>query len=309
MADIILMETLYRRLKEMGTAERDVPMSRYTTFKTGGPADMVFRPESREKLRDALAMVRESGVPLTVIGGGSNLLVSDTGIRGVVLRLAGGNVMRGNIQLRGDATVYAEAEVDKKEFVDFCLAAGLGGMEFLAGMPGCIGGGIAMNAGTNMGTFAGVLEAVDFIDGDGRFRTAEITGDMAHYRKMDLGEDAIILGGLFRLNKALDPEAVKQTVSGLIRERGVKHPIGYPSAGSVFKNPPHHSSWKLIHDAGLQGKRIGGAMVSELHTNFIINVDNATSGDVRSLILYVQDEVYRRFGIRLEPEVKMVGDF
>ncbi len=309
MADIITMDTVYRRLKGMGNAERDVPMKHYTTFKTGGPADIIFRPGSREQLREAVACVRGYGVPLTVVGGGSNLLVSDKGIRGVVLLLAGGDGTRGKITFCGDSRVYAEAEVDKREFVDFCLNAGLGGMEFLAGMPGCIGGGIAMNAGTNMGTFAGILDAVEFLDGSGELRTAEITTDMAHYRKMDLGRDAIVLGGFFRLSKSPDPGTVRQTVSRLISERNMKHPMGYPSAGSVFKNPANHSSWKLINDAGLKGKRIGGAMVSELHTNFIINVDNATSEDVRSLIEYVRHEVHEQFGVTLEPEVRMVGDF
>ena len=153
------------------------------------------------------------------------------------------------------------------------------------------------------------LKQWNSFDKEGNVRTAEITADMARYRKMDLGGDAIVLGGFFRLSRASDPGAVKHTVSRLIGERNMKHPLGYPSAGSVFKNPAHHSSWKLINDAGLKGKRIGGAMVSELHTNFIINVDNATSEDVRSLIEHVQDEVYAQFGITLEPEVKMVGDF
>ncbi|HQP48093.1 MAG TPA: UDP-N-acetylmuramate dehydrogenase [Spirochaetota bacterium] len=309
MADSITMETLYRRLIKMGTAERNVPMKNYTTFKTGGLADIVFCPGTREQLRDAVALMRAQSVPVTVIGGGSNLLVSDDGIRGVVVRLACDNGRPGLIRLCGDELVCAGAEAGKREFVNFCLDAGLEGMEFLAGMPGCIGGGIVMNAGTNMGTFADILETVEFLDGGGLVQTMEVTRDKAHYRKIDLGDDAIVLGGYFRLRRASDPDAARNTVSRLISERGVKHPLGYPSAGSVFKNPDGYSSWKLINDAGLKGKRIGGAMVSELHTNFIINVDNATSEDVRSLIVCVQNEVYARFGVRLEPEVKLVGEF
>jgi len=209
----------------------------------------------------------------------------------------------------GDGILYADARADKKDFIDFALSRGLAGMEFMAGLPGCLGGGIAMNAGTNMGWFSDILVRVRFIGGNGAVIEREITPEMAKYRNLAVEEGAIFLGGSFRLKHAGDPGATRRCIDEIIRDREFKHPLEYPSAGSVFKNPEGHSSWKLVNDAGLRGYRVGGAMVSEKHTNFIINTGGATASDIARLIRHVQETVLVTFGVKLEPEVKMMGEF
>ncbi len=304
-----MSDAIAHELSRLGEVLRDEPLGAYTTFQTGGPADILFHPRDRKSLVDAVRLIRAGGVMLTVIGGGSNLLVADEGVRGVVIRLAGSGEWGGSIECREDGRVYAEAGVDKEDFIDFCVGEGFGGVEFLAGMPGCIGGGIVMNAGTNLGTFADILSEVELIDTAGKVVRRKIERQSASYRDIGIERGSIVLGGFFTLPRAQDPDAVRQAVERIIEERWQKHPLEYPSAGSVFKNPPGHSSWKLIDEAGLKGARVGGAMVSEKHTNFIINRDNATSADIRALIRLVQEEVEKKSGVRLEPEVRMIGEF
>jgi UDP-N-acetylmuramate dehydrogenase len=160
-----------------------------------------------------------------------------------------------------------------------------------------------------MGSFVDILADVDIVDADGMKRVVSIDRSMSSYRHMNIGKGIIITGARFRLPAADNREIVRARVEEILTDRRTKHPLDYPSAGSVFKNPDGHSSWKLINDAGLKGKTVGGASVSELHTNFIINVNNATSSDIRNLINLVRETVYKKFGVELEPEVKMVGLF
>ena len=179
----------------------------------------------------------------------------------------------------------------------------------MAGIPGCIGGGIMMNAGTFMGSFADILVDADIVDPEGNSRTVKINRSMSSYRKMNIDGGAVVTGARFRLERTDDAGRVRARVAEILSDRKAKHPLEYPSAGSVFKNPEGHSSWKLIDEAGLKGARVGGAAVSTLHTNFIINLDNATSRDVRALIDLVRETVQVKFGIELETEVKMIGSF
>ncbi len=208
-----------------------------------------------------------------------------------------------------DGSVYADATARKDFFMEFAISSGFGGVEFMAGIPGCVGGGIMMNAGTYMGSFADILADVDIVDAEGNARTMKIDRSMSSYRHMDIDRGAIVTGARFRLERTDDPGLVRGRVAGILADRKGKHPLDYPSAGSVFKNPDGHSSWKLIDEAGLKGARIGGAAVSTLHTNFIINIDNATSGDVRALIDHVRETIRKKFGLEMEPEVKMIGSF
>ena len=295
-------------LKKYGVVRQNDPLSGYTTFHTGGPADILIYPDNTGSLAEIVAFARNESCPLNVIGGGSNLLVGDRGIRGIVIRMSDDDVKKKNIRREGD-TVYCDATTKKHDFIEFSTDAGLAGFEFMAGIPGCIGGGIMMNAGTDVGSFADILDRIVLVCGDGSVREVEFSRSMSSYRKMNIPEGDIVAGAFFRLRRADNPEEVKSRVESTINERKMKHPLDFPSAGSVFKNPEGYFSWRLINDAGLKGRRIGGAMVSEKHTNFIINAGGATSWDIRELIDLIREEVRKKFGIFLEPEVKMLGEF
>ncbi len=296
-------------LREWGEVKEAEPLRHYTTYKTGGPADALVIPRNNDSIPHIVTIAREEKTPLAVIGGGSNLLVGDLGIEGIVLRICEDESRHAKISVLDDGKVYCDAMASKESFIAFAIESGFCGVEFMAGIPGCIGGGIIMNAGTFMGSFAGILKDVDIVDSGGERRVIEIDQTMSSYRHMNIGEGVFITGARFMLAVADDRAAVRSRVEEILADRKNKHPLEYPSAGSVFKNPEGHSSWKLINDAGLKGKAVGGACVSDLHTNFIINVDNATSRDIRDLISLVRETVYKKFGIELETEIKMVGQF
>ncbi len=297
-----------KKLASLGKVVRDAPMRDYTTFKTGGPADIMIWTRGPAQVVEIIGLAGREGVPLTVIGGGSNLLVGDRGIRGLVMRFAGDGGTAPAIEMR-DGTVRAEAGASKEDLIAFALGRRLGGIEFMAGIPGCVGGGICMNAGTNLGNFAGVLGGIEIVTGDGDIRTIVPGEGMGGYRNMGLPAGSVIIAGIFNLPADPEPDRTSAAVNDLVADRRKKHPLQYPSAGSVFKNPEGHASWKLINDAGLRGRRLGGAAVSDLHTNFIVNADGATSSDIRALIEEVRSVVRDRFGVELEPEVRMLGEF
>lgn len=303
-----LTEGFLSRLASLGRVRLNEPMRLYTSFRTGGHADVLARPHDRASLQEMVRLAGAEGVPVTVIGGASNLLVGDGGIRGLVVRISDGDGSSGRLSLTGEGTVYTDASVRKEDFINFCLECRLEGMEFMAGIPGCLGGGIVMNAGTTEGNFADILDTIEFVDTEGTLKSLKVRPGMAGYRRMDIGTGAIVVGASCLLRRSDDAGRVKRAVEETIRERWIKHPMDFPSAGSVFKNPEGHSSWKLVDDAGLKGCRIGGAMVSERHTNFIINFDNATSLDILNLIGHVREKVYKAFNIMLEPEIRMLGE-
>jgi UDP-N-acetylmuramate dehydrogenase len=296
-------------LSEWGLVKEKEPLKKYTTYRTGGPADVIVFPGKNEYVSDIVKIAGEGKVPLTVIGGGSNLLVGDKGIEGIVLRLCEDDFRRAEMTILEDGTLYADAIGSKENFITFAVSAGFSGMEFMAGIPGCIGGGILMNAGTFMGSFVDIVKDVDVIDASGACRTITIDTSMSSYRKMNIGEKNIITGARFRLFRTDDSVAVRSKIEEILADRKMKHPLDYPSAGSVFKNPDGYSSWKLINDAGLKGAMVGGACISDLHTNFIINVNRATSQDIKDLINLVRDTVRKKFGVEMEPEIKMIGVF
>jgi len=301
-------------LADKATVRFDEPLSLYTTFNTGGTADIFVAPDNSESVSAILKMSEEQGVPVTVIGGGSNLLVSDKGVRGIVLRIYDDktpdeNGIKEKIFISNNGLIYTEASVKKNQFIEFALSNGYSGIEFMAGIPGCIGGGIMMNAGTYMGTFMDVIHKVDVIRFNGTRESLSSKNCISSYRTFDAGGNAVITGAFFRLPLSEDPEKTRKEIVEILDDRSSKHPLDYPSAGSVFKNPEGHSSWKLVNDVGLKGKRIGGAMVSDKHTNFIINYDKASSGDIKNLIELIQREVNSKFGVSLETEIRMVGEF
>ncbi|MBN1497590.1 MAG: UDP-N-acetylmuramate dehydrogenase [Spirochaetes bacterium] len=296
-------------LSEWGQVRENELLKNYTTFKTGGPADVLVAPMSNRSISHIVTIAAENQVPLTVIGGGSNLLVGDYGIEGVVLWLCENGGRKAAMSVLEDGTLYADAMTVKENFISYAVDAGFSGVAFMAGIPGCIGGGIMMNAGTFMGTFSEIVKDVDIVDQNGDDRTVAIDRARTSYRNMNIGAGNIITGARFVLERTDDREGELNKMREVLADRGKKHPLDYPSAGSVFKNPDGHSSWKLINDAGLKGAAIGGASVSELHTNFIINLNNATSQDIRDLISKIRETVYQKFGIELETEVKMMGAF
>ncbi|HPS58866.1 MAG TPA: UDP-N-acetylmuramate dehydrogenase [Spirochaetota bacterium] len=298
-------KSLGRELERLGSLFINIPLDRFTTFRTGGIADMLFEPAGEEQLCDALQLLRGEGIPCTFIGGGSNLLVSDHGIRGAVIKIC----REDEKPVFCDDLVYAPAWVSKEMFISFAIENSLGGIEFMAGIPGTVGGGIYMNAGTNTGCFSDILRAVKIVRPGSGIETVEADSSLSLYRKNRLPEGSAIVGGFFSLPVSGNSESVKKCVEEIINERRMKHPMEYPSAGSVFRNPKGHSSWKLINDAGLKGCRYGGAMVSEKHTNFIINTGGATSSDIYKLVKRVQQAVFASTGVMLETEIRLLGDF
>ncbi len=302
-------EVIYDRLSEFGTVKLNESLSRYTTFRTGGVADILIYPKNIESVQKIRQLALDNSIPVTVIGHGSNLLISDRGIRGLVLRVSSDGVVPGEIRDEGDGLIFADAMVMKDDFISFAVERGYGGVEFLAGLPGCMGGGIVMNAGTNLGWFSSILDEILLLDGEGEAGGIKISGDMMSYRHLDLKDGWIVLGGYYRLPRSESPEVVKRSIDEILAEREAKHPLEFPSAGSVFKNPEGHSSWRLIDESGLKGKTIGGAAVSVKHTNFIVNTGGATSEDIRSLISCIQEKVFKYSGLRLETEIRMLGEF
>jgi len=301
----IISENAAKELSQFSKVGFNSSLSICTTFKTGGNADLLIEPFSEESIASIISILKDEEIAFHIIGGGSNLLISDKGLRGAVIRISG---LENSFHLSGDY-VYAGAALSKERFIEEAVAAGFGGVEFMAGIPGSIGGGIFMNAGTYMGSFVDILKKIRGVDYNGAVIEVDAGADISGYRKMNLPVNTVITGGLFSLPKSEDFNETKKCVEDIISDRWTKHPMEYPSAGSVFKNPEGFSSWKLVNDSGLKGCRIGGAMVSEKHTNFIVNTGKATATDIFNLIKHVQETVYKSSGVKLETEIKIMGDF
>ena len=279
------------------------PMSRHTTFRVGGPADVLFLPESEEQLLQALSIAREAGVPCFVIGNGSNLVVKDGGIRGLVIALGEGMAAIA----RAGETLTAWAGASLARVSAYAQASGLSGLEFASGIPGTLGGGCAMNAGAYGGQLSDVLvDARVLLDGVVRTLTVEEM-QMGYRTSLPLRRGGIVISARFALTPD-DPEAIAARMRELNARRRDKQPLNYPSAGSTFKRPEGYFAGALIEQAGLKGKRVGGAQVSEKHAGFIVNTGGATAADILTLIGTVQDEVADRFGVRLETEVRILGE-
>ena len=302
--DNILSENHVKELSQYGRVEFNSPLAHHTTFKTGGNADILITPYTEDSISHIISIVKNEHIPIHIIGGGSNLLISDKGLQGITIKISGESSF--NIS---DGYIYAGAALSKEQFISYAINERFGGVEFMAGIPGTIGGGIFMNAGTYMGSFSDILKRIRLLNDSGSIVEVDIDGLTSGYRAMTIPENNIIIGGYFFLPKTDNSLEVKNRIDSIIKDRWEKHPMDYPSAGSVFKNPESHSSWKLIYDSGLKGYRIGGAEVSEKHTNFIINRDNAASSDIYNLIRYIQERVCSHSGVRLETEIKMMGEF
>ncbi|MCI8703272.1 MAG: UDP-N-acetylmuramate dehydrogenase [Anaerotignum sp.] len=280
------------------------PMKAHTSFRIGGPAELFLTPENAAQLAEAIRILRRHEIPVFILGNGSNLLVRDKGIRGAVVQLSG---RMSALETDGTA-LYAEGGALLSAAAAKAAKAGLTGLEFASGIPGSIGGAVMMNAGAYGGEMKDVLESVDVLTRDLRQETLPVEQIGLSYRHSGLAERGdIVLGVRFRLGQG-DPQAIQARMAELAEQRREKQPLQYPSAGSTFKRPEGYFAGKLIQDAGLKGKTIGGAQVSEKHAGFLINTGNATAGEMLELIAFCQRTVEEKFGVRLETEVRIVGE-
>lgn len=299
-----MLEKLQKLLGEAKVLVQE-PMASHTTFRIGGPADYYVMPETTEELAEVLNVCKEEKVPYFILGNGSNLLVGDHGIRGVVIQLYknfDGIIIEGTtVTARAGAMLIRVAKEAGK--------AGLTGLEFASGIPGTIGGAMVMNAGAYGGEMKDVVTAVKVLTKDGEILTLTAEEMKFRYRGSVIEEQGyIVLETVMELEKG-DPQEIQSRMEELSIQRKTKQPIEYPSAGSTFKRPEGYFAGKLIMDAGLRGFQVGGAQVSEKHCGFVINTGGATAADVMQLIKSVSDKVEAQFGVPLEPEVKRVGEF
>jgi UDP-N-acetylmuramate dehydrogenase len=303
-----LKQEIITRLEQILTKDRirqNEPMKNHTTFRVGGPADIFLTP-SAEELPAVLSVCREEQMPVTVIGNGSNLLVGDQGIRGVVICIGFG--MRG-IRVDGEK-IFLEAGVTLAAAAQQAAKAGLTGLEFASGIPGTFGGAVVMNAGAYGGEMKDVIVSVRVISEDGEILTLSKEELDLSYRHSVIPERGyLVIDGELLLTREKDPDQITERMEELKKKRIEKQPLEYPSAGSTFKRPEGYFAGKLIMDAGLRGFSVGGAAVSEKHCGFVINKGNATAADICALMDEVTRIVKEKYAVTLEPEVKKVGEF
>ena len=283
-----------------GTILLDEPLSKYTWMHVGGAADYYVEPADRNDLIEIAKYFQQNGFPYLVLGRGSNVLVSDDGIRGAVINL---EAALSGLRLEQDCVV-AEAGVWLQKFVDFCIQHELSGVEMLAGIPGTIGGAVVMNAGAHGGEISDHLVEVQVLRGCEVIRVARNDAGFS-YRHSAFERD-VVLSASFRLPKG-DKEALAKRRRELILVRNETQPLELPNSGSMFKNPPNTFAARLIEQAGLKGKRIGNAQISEKHANFIVNLGTAKATDIMQLLELARRTVYQNSGIQLELEVKLCG--
>ena len=282
------------------------PLRTHTTFRIGGPAAYYFIPEREEEIIEALDFAKEKGLPYYVIGKGSNMLFSDDGFDGVIIEIGKGLE---KIEISDDGVVTAQAGVSLAYMASRLASKGLKGFAFAGGIPGTLGGGVAMNAGAYGGEMKDVLTEVTVMNAEGDIFTLPTEELELGYRTSIIKTAGyIVLEAKIRLKEG-DPEVIRETMKDLTIRRTTKQPLEYPSAGSTFKRPEGYFAGKLIMDSGLAGYQVGGAQVSEKHCGFVINAGDATARDVRTLMDNVRDIVYKKYGVTLEPEVKFLGEF
>lgn len=298
---------LIEKLKDILPPEQvlvEEPMSKHTTFRIGGNADVFVSP-ALEQLPDIIKIAKAHDVPVTLIGNGSNLLVGDKGIRGLVVSFgkeAEALSVEGTQMTIGAGCLLSKAAAEAAK-------SGLSGLEFASGIPGSLGGAIVMNAGAYGGEIKDVVVSCQVFTQEGEVKELSAEELELSYRHSCIPEkNYIVLSATVQL-KQKEERLIREEMADYKTRRVEKQPLEYPSAGSTFKRPEGFFAGKLIQDAGLRGYSVGGAQVSEKHCGFVINKGNATAADVLQLIKDVQDEVYNQFQVKLEPEVKMIGEF
>jgi UDP-N-acetylmuramate dehydrogenase len=293
-----------------GSALRsDEPLRKYTSFRIGGPADLFLAPPSEEVLSSVLQAANELSVPVTLIGGGTNVLVSDRGVRGLVVRLGRAFDTRAWSDDGSDnVLVEVGAATRLGKLVSETVDRGLAGLEFASGIPGTVGGGTLMNAGAFGGDIGSAIVYARGVGLDGRCLVFERDDLRFSYRKLALDIGVVITSIRFRLSRS-SVGKLKRMVDSVEAKRKRKQPLGFPNAGSVFKNPPDEHAGRLIERAGLKGVTIGQAQISPDHANFIVNLGGARADDVARLMSLAQEAVWKKSGVWLEPEVRLVGEW
>jgi UDP-N-acetylmuramate dehydrogenase len=280
------------------------PLARHTSYRIGGPADLLVRPDTTAELAAVVREAAACGVRLTLLGGGSNMLVGDGGIRGIVVKL--GREFR-SVEWRSDS-VRAGAAVQLGKLARAGVSRALSGLEHAEGIPGTVGGALFMNAGAYGGEVAGIVEAVEGLDGEGNPVALDREAVAFTYRRAHLPHGFVVTAVTFGLRPD-DPVALRVRMDGVRARRLASQPHGQPNAGSIFKNPRGDHAGRLIEAAGLKGWRVGGARFSERHANFIVNDGRALAADVQALMATAQRAVWERSGVWLEPEVRLVGSW
>lgn len=285
-----------------GRLLKDEPMARHTSLRVGGAADFFAVPADRTDLLQLITALDELNLPREIIGGGYNLLVRDGGVRGVVISLAQLNFMAAT----GSGAIHAEAGGRTIDLARLAEAYSLAGLEFLSGIPGTVGGAVRMNAGAHGGEIFDGLDSLDILE-QGAIRHYRKNSLDYGYRHLQLDSHKIIIAATFQLT-AGNREEIAAAMNDCLQKRRTTQRVRYPNAGSFFKNPHGHSAWRLIDEAGLRGLTIGGAQVSEVHANFLVNRGSATAADFITLAAVVRDRVYKRSSIILEEEVRIMGE-
>lgn len=298
------MKELLKQIPGSGFITVDEPMKNHTSFKIGGQADIFLKPDGLAALTDILRICKEKNIPVLVIGNGTNLVVRDKGIRGVVIKITDN---MNSYEVNG-LEIMAEPGLLLSRLSRIALEHELTGLEFAEGIPGTLGGAVAMNAGAYDGEMSMIVKESEYLGSDGKVTTLNhqqhYFGKRTSFIQTDGG---VVLKTRISLKKG-DPQQIRAKMEEFSKKRREKQPLDLPSAGSIFKRPEGYFAGKLVQDCGLKGCRIGGAEVSCLHCGFIVNKENATASDVISLIKHVQDKVYEGFGIQLQTEVKIVGE-
>lgn len=306
-----LTQTFIRDLRIITNAKNlliNEPMANHTTFRVGGPADVFITPTNYCMLKSILTFLRERNLPIFIMGRGSNLIVSDKGIRGAVISTFKLN----RIGFQGNS-VLAGCGVDLGTLSHSVALRGLSGLEFACGIPGSVGGAVYMNAGAYEGEISRVLEKSSVLLYDDnsssyQYKTLSLNDHAFSYRHSVFQEEALIhINSVFRLKPA-DAEEIISTINKFTRSREAKQPLDLPSAGSVFRRPQGYFTGQLIEECGLKGFRIGDAAVSNKHCGFIVNLGHATAENICSLITHVQNTIYDRCGVMLQTEVKFIGE-
>jgi UDP-N-acetylmuramate dehydrogenase len=292
-------------LREAGNVVFDCPMDRYTTFSVGGKAEALYRAGDIASLQRIVSYLASEGIPYRVIGKGSNLLILDGGIKGVMIMLCG---ELADFQREGGKKeqIRAGGGLALADLVRESTRLGLGGGEFLAGIPGTVGGAVAMNAGAWGREIQELITGIEIINATGDVTSLDRQHLDFAYRSLSLPGGAVITKVSLDL-KQEPSEIVAGRVAEILKMRKAKQPLAFPSGGSVFKNPPNEFAGRLIEEAGLKGKRMGGAMISDQHANFIVNTGGAMASDILALMNLAREKVKARTGIDLEPEIQVVG--
>jgi UDP-N-acetylmuramate dehydrogenase len=299
------MKELFDKLSSSVKADLflDEPMSKHTTFKVGGPADILAVPRSTQDIKTMISEASSADVPYYVIGNGSNLLVSDAGIRGLVIKICGA---MDKIEIEG-RKVRVEAGAYLGKLQSACAEKGLSGLEFFSGIPSSVGGAIAMNAGSWGGSISLFLKNVTVLTKNSKVMKLDKPECGFSYRGSDiLKYGSVVLEAEFELENR-GPSLIINSQKEILKLKSSSQPLTYPSAGCVFKNPGKESAGKIIERAGLKGEKMGGAQVSELHANYIVNTGKATAADVIGLINRVKGVVLEKTGVSLELEINLAG--